>query len=53
MEGVVPIAGGIPLYRDSAVVGAIGVSGMTAAQDTEIAAAGAEILPDLIRPRSN
>jgi len=53
MEGVVPIAGGIPLYRDSAVVGAIGISGMTAAQDAEIAAAGAEILPGRIRPRSN
>lgn len=38
------VEGGIPLVRDGLVIGAIGVSGMSAAQDGLIAAAGAAAL---------
>jgi uncharacterized protein GlcG (DUF336 family) len=36
-------AGGIPLYRDGQVVGAIGVSGGSGEQDHAVAAAGAAV----------
>lgn len=35
----VMLEGGVPVIRDGAIIGAIGVSGMTSAQDGEIAAA--------------
>jgi uncharacterized protein GlcG (DUF336 family) len=35
-----PIEGGLPIVRDGKVIGAIGVSGVTSAQDGRIAAAG-------------
>ena len=35
----VMLEGGVPITRDGAIIGAIGVSGMTSAQDGEIAAA--------------
>jgi uncharacterized protein GlcG (DUF336 family) len=38
---VMIFAGGIPLKRDGVVVGAVGVSGGTGAQDQEVAEAGA------------
>ncbi len=44
MPGVTPLEGGIPLLLDGKVVGAIGVSGVTSAQDAQIAAAGAGVL---------
>lgn len=44
IEGVVPMEGGLPLLRDGKVIGAIGVSGVTSAQDGQIAAAGARAL---------
>lgn len=34
------VDGGLPLFREGEVIGAIGVSGMSAAQDGEIAAEG-------------
>jgi uncharacterized protein GlcG (DUF336 family) len=37
---VVLLAGGVPLLQDGAVVGALGVSGGSAAQDVEVAKAG-------------
>lgn len=37
----IPVAGGVPLVVDGAVVGAVGVSGGTGAQDVDIAAAAA------------
>jgi glc operon protein GlcG len=40
----VPLDGGIPLIRDGAVVGAIGVSGMRSDQDAQVAQAGADKL---------
>ena len=42
LPGVVAAEGGIPLVVDGKIVGAIGVSGMTSAQDSQCAKAGAE-----------
>jgi glc operon protein GlcG len=39
-----PVEGGIPLMLDGKVIGAIGVSGGTSAQDGQVAAAGAAAL---------
>jgi uncharacterized protein GlcG (DUF336 family) len=41
LQGVIPIEGGIPLVLDGAMVGAIGVSGVTSVQDGQVAKAGA------------
>ncbi len=37
--GAAMVEGGLPMVRDGVIVGAIGISGMTSAQDGEIAAA--------------
>jgi glc operon protein GlcG len=42
--GITAVEGGLPLIQDGKVIGAIGVSGVTSAQDGIIAAAGAEAL---------
>jgi len=42
LKGAVPIEGGIPLVMDGKIVGAIGVSGGTSAQDRQCAKAGAD-----------
>jgi glc operon protein GlcG len=42
LKGVVPIEGGIPLVMDGKIVGAIGVSGGTSAQDGQCAKVGAD-----------
>ena len=44
LQGAVPVAGGIPLLVDGKIVGAIGVSGATRAQDAQCAKAGADAL---------
>lgn len=44
LQGVVPVEGGIPLLMDGKIVGAIGVSGVTSAQDAQCAKAGADTL---------
>jgi glc operon protein GlcG len=44
LPGAVPVEGGIPLVVDSVIVGAIGVSGGTSAQDGQSAQAGAAAL---------
>src|SRR5712691_7194005 len=44
LKGVVPVEGGIPLVMDGKIVGAIGVSGGTAAQDGLAAKPGADAL---------
>ena len=44
LEGAVPIEGGLPLIVDGKVVGAIGVSGGTSAQDSQCAKPGADAL---------
>ena len=40
IDGMLMMEGALPVTVDSVVVGAIGVSGMTGAQDAEVAAAG-------------
>jgi glc operon protein GlcG len=42
LRNVTPIEGGIPLVMDGKIVGAIGVSGATSAQDGQCAKAGAD-----------
>ena len=47
LPGVIPAEGGVPIMRDGVVIGALGISGVRAAQDGQIAAAG---LQGLTRP---
>jgi len=44
LKGVTAVEGGIPLVMDGKIVGAIGVSGGTSAQDGQCAKAGADVL---------
>ncbi len=44
LEGAVPVEGGFPLVMDGKVVGGIGVSGATSAQDAQCSKAGADSL---------
>ena len=44
LQGAVPVEGGIPLVMDGKIVGAIGVSGATSAQDAQCAKAGADTI---------
>ena len=41
LQGAVPVEGGLPLIMDGKIVGAIGLSGGTSAQDGQCAQAGA------------
>ena len=44
LKGAVPVEGGVPLVMNGRIVGAIGLSGGTSAQDGQCARAGAEKL---------
>jgi glc operon protein GlcG len=44
LQGAIPVEGGEPLIVDGVVVGAVGVSGVTSAQDGIIARAGGDAL---------
>lgn len=44
LRGATAIEGGIPIVMDGKIVGAIGVSGATSAQDAQCAKAGADVL---------
>ena len=44
VEGIVPLQGGVPLIVEGKVIGAIGVSGVTSAQDEQVAMAGLAVL---------
>ncbi len=44
LPGVIPAEGGVPLIRDGAIVGGLGVSGVRSFQDGQIAQAGANAL---------
>jgi uncharacterized protein GlcG (DUF336 family) len=44
LQGAVPVEGGVPLVIQGKIVGAIGVSGGTSAQDGQCAAAGAAVM---------
>jgi uncharacterized protein GlcG (DUF336 family) len=45
IEGFMPLEGGVPLWVDGQLIGAIGVSGVTGEQDAQCALAGAKALP--------
>jgi uncharacterized protein GlcG (DUF336 family) len=45
IDGFMPLEGGVPLLVGDQVVGAVGVSGVTGAQDAQCALAGAKALP--------
>jgi glc operon protein GlcG len=42
LSGATPLEGGIPIVVDGKIIGGIGVSGVTSAQDAQIARAGAD-----------
>ena len=44
VEGAIPVEGGVPIVVDGKIVGAVGVSGVTSAQDGQIAQAGVDAL---------
>lgn len=44
LPGVIPAEGGVPLVRDGAIIGGIGVSGVRSFQDGQIAQAGVNAL---------
>ena len=44
IQGAVPVEGGVPIVVDGKIVGAIGVSGGTSAQDGQCARVGADTL---------
>lgn len=46
MSGAVPIDGGLPIILDGKVIGGIGLSGGTSAQDGQVAQAGLAALAD-------
>jgi len=48
LPGAMPIEGGLPIVLDGKVLGAIGVSGVTAPQDGQIAKAGMDALPKIL-----
>lgn len=41
LEGVTPVEGGVPIVINGEVVGAVGVSGVTSAEDAQVARVGA------------
>jgi glc operon protein GlcG len=44
IEGFMPLEGGVPIVVSGEIVGAIGVSGVTGAQDAQCALAGASVI---------
>lgn len=44
LDGITALEGGLPILKDGKVIGAIGVSGMSSAQDGLVAAAGAKAI---------
>jgi glc operon protein GlcG len=48
LPGALPIEGGLPIMVDGKVIGAIGVSGVTAQQDGQIAKAGVDALAKVL-----
>jgi uncharacterized protein GlcG (DUF336 family) len=49
LPGATPLEGGLPLVADGQMIGAIGISGVTAQQDGQIAQAGADALAEILR----
>jgi uncharacterized protein GlcG (DUF336 family) len=48
LPNAMPIEGGIPITVDGKIIGAIGVSGGTSAQDGQVAQAGIDALPKIL-----
>jgi glc operon protein GlcG len=48
LPGVVGNEGGVPITHDDEIIGSIGVSGATSAQDGMVAQAGADALPGIL-----
>lgn len=46
LAGAIPVEGGHPILADGEVIGAIGVSGATSAQDSQVAEAGLKALEE-------
>lgn len=44
VDGIVPLQGGVPVTADGRVIGAVGVSGVTSAQDEQVAMAAVGVL---------
>ena len=44
IEGIVPMQGGLPVIMEDKVIGAVGVSGVTSAQDEQVAQAAIGVL---------
>jgi uncharacterized protein GlcG (DUF336 family) len=44
VNGVVPVQGGLPIVVDGEVLGGVGVSGLTSAEDEQVAAAALRVL---------
>ena len=44
LAGAIPVEGGVPIVVEGEVIGAIGASGGTGAQDGQVAAAGVSVL---------
>ena len=44
VDGIIPLQGGVPVVVDGRVIGAVGVSGVTSAQDEQVAMAAIAVL---------
>jgi uncharacterized protein GlcG (DUF336 family) len=44
IDGIVPMQGGLPILHEGKLIGAVGVSGVTSAQDEQVALAAVEAL---------
>ena len=49
LPGALPVEGGVPLMIEGVVLGAIGVSGATSAQDGQVAAAGVKVFEKMAK----
>jgi hypothetical protein len=52
LPGAIPMEGGLPIVVNENVIGAIGVSGVTAQQDGQMAQAGVDALPQILGPEA-
>jgi uncharacterized protein GlcG (DUF336 family) len=44
VDGIIPLQGAVPVIADGRVIGAVGVSGVTSAQDEQVAVAAAGVV---------
>jgi glc operon protein GlcG len=49
LKGALPLQGGLPIVVDGRTIGAIGVSGVTSQQDEQVAKAGVDALPSILK----